>query len=206
MNGAQKALMVRPPQSEAQELLNFSAHLLNEKTPRALVVIGAARIEEELKTIAAKIEPGADDDRKSHASRIKLLATADILSEDTAFCLGKLAKIRNHFAHTSANVALDDVGVSPHANELFERLERHTKLKESTGQFFASAPIAKIPEHLLPATWARADWRKLQIAIVFLLYHLIILRYNLPPRRKPIEIDGYDFDQSHPTQREPELR
>ena len=184
--------MTRPPQSELKKSLDFWSHLLNEKTPRALIVIGAARIEEEIKMLAEQVAPGSEDIRKTHGSRITLLTNAGVLSEDTTFCLRKLGVIRNHFAHTSASVSLADTAISGDVAELFDRLEPHTSLADFAPKVF-EAYLAKAPATLHPSTWVDEGWQKMQAAMLLLLNHLIVVRHNLPPQPKPIEIWDYDF-------------
>jgi hypothetical protein len=184
--------MNKPATAEAQEILNFTASLLNEATARALVVIGAARLEEEVKAIVAIVAPGFEAEHRAHSFRIDLLVSIGILSEDAAFCLKKVTKIRNHFAHTSADVTIQDVKIQNDVQVLYSRLDQLIGLFALSGTMFEQI-TAKIPHGAPPATWVDDGFRNYQTSIVMLLWHLVIVRHNIPEKATPIQLsrDGY---------------
>jgi hypothetical protein len=181
-----------PPTSELQEIVNFTASFLGEFTPRALVIVGAARIEEEVKAIVAAAAPGFDADHRSHVFRVDLMASLGLFGDDLAFCLKKIAKIRNYFAHTSAVVAITDADVRADVDALYQRLEQAIQLSAVSADFFAKM-AAKIPRGFAPATWVDDDWRRYQTTIVIVLYHLVVVRYNVPCKAAPIPLFQYAF-------------
>ncbi len=185
--------MKSPPTSELQEILNFTASFLGESTPRALVIIGAARLEEEVKAIVAAAAPGFEAEHRSHAFRVELLVSLGVLADDMAFCLKKIAKIRNHFAHTSTSVAITDAEVQGDVEALYQRLDPLIQLSAVSDDFFKKMS-AKIPRGMPPATWVDNDWRRYQTTIIMLLYHLVIVRYNVPGKSAPIPLFQYAFN------------
>lgn len=53
--------------------------------------------------------------------------------------------------------------------------------------------IAKIPRGRPPSTWVDEIYKKYQTSILMLLWYLVILRHNLPPRPSPLPLkkEGY---------------
>jgi hypothetical protein len=186
--------MRRPPTREFQEILNFTASFLGESTTRALIVIGAARLEEEVKAIVAATVPGFEAEHRAHAFRVDLLVSLGVFSDDVAFCLKKIAKIRNYFAHTSTKVAITDAKIKGDVEALYQCLNPLIQLSAVSDNFFKKMS-AKIPRGMPPATWEDDDWRRYQMTIMMLLYHLVIVRYNVPIRSSPIPLCQYAFQR-----------
>ena len=178
--------MTQPTASDWQELLEFTASLLNETTPRALIIIGAARLEEETKEIVSVVAPGFESDRKSHGSRIELLLALGHLTEKASRCLRHITKIRNYFAHTSAPCSLSDAAIQKDVNDLFQELA-HLNLSEAAEGFFGTL-LSKIPNAPAPHTWLDDKYKRYQIAVTMLKHHLRVVRCNLPKRTIPVEL------------------
>ena len=185
--------MKLPGRDDLQELLNFTASLLNETTPRAMIIVGAARLEEETKDIVRNVAPGFKADRKSHGSRLELLVSLAYLTEKASNCLRKVTKIRNHFAHSSNSCAFTDSAIESIVKDLFQVLDELVDLSNITEGFFAEL-LDKMPgfRALAPQTWLDADFRRYQLAINVLFHHLRIIRYNLSSRATPIEIGQWE--------------
>jgi len=184
--------MNRPPISEFQDIINFAASLLSEATGRALVVLGAARLEEEVRDVLVIACPGLDSEQRSHSYRIDVLVSTGVLSQDVAFCLKKVARIRNYFAHSSSATGLGDSKVASEVASLYSKLEQTVGLSALSGSMFTQM-IGKIPHGLPPTTWVDDDFKKYQTSIVLLLWHLVIVRHNVPTRPIPLQMsrDGY---------------
>jgi uncharacterized protein YutE (UPF0331/DUF86 family) len=181
-----------PTRDDQQELFNFVVSLLNEATPRAMIIIGAARLEEETKDIVRIIAPGFDVERKSHSSRIELLLAIGHLTPKAANCLRNIAKIRNHFAHSSVVCGINDVAIQKVVTELFNILDELVNVSELTEGFFKNL-LAKVPQSLAPHTWLDKDYRRYHLAISILHHHLRIVRCNLPDHAIPIEINQWSM-------------
>jgi hypothetical protein len=184
--------MNKPPHAELEPILKFVASFLGEATPRSLVVLGAARLEEEVREILELAAPGLDSEYRAHALRVDILSSMGILSEGVAFSLKKIARIRNHFAHKSEAVGLCDAKIAAEVQALNEKLEQMVRLSKLSTSFFDQLK-GKIPRGQPPATWIDDGFQKYQTAIVVLLWHLTVVRYNIPPRSTPIELSekGY---------------
>jgi hypothetical protein len=181
-----------PDPTDHQELFEFVVSLLNEATPRAMIIIGAARLEEETKNIVRLVAPGFEADHRSHGMRLELLAALSILSESTKDCLKHISKIRNHFAHSSGKCALDDIEIRQNVAALFSTLERFDKFSQLTDNFFNDL-LAKVkaPQSLLSPTWLDQNYKKFHIAVSLLDHHLRIVRCNLPTPPQPIELNQW---------------
>jgi hypothetical protein len=188
--------MKSPPTSEFQEILDFTASFLGEATPRALIVIGAARLEEEVKAIVAAVAPGFEAEHRSHAFRVDLLVSYGVLPDNAAGCLKKIGKIRNYFAHTSRDVSITDKKIKGDIDAIYACLDPLIPLSITSEDFF-NKMVAKIPKGMPPATWVDNNWRRYQTTIIILLHHLVIVRYNLPVRASPIPLFQYTFQKSN---------
>jgi hypothetical protein len=185
--------MKSPPTSELNEILKFTASLVGEATIRALVVIGAARLEEEVKSIAAIAVPGSEADHRAHSFRVDLLVSIGLLPADVGLCLKKIARIRNHFAHTSTAVAITDPKIKSDVDALFAKLDDLIQLSALSADFFHKM-AAKIPIGSPPPAWIDDDLRRYQTAVIMLLYHLVIVRHNVPSKAPPIPLGQYAFE------------
>jgi hypothetical protein len=155
---------------EHQSLLDFTGSLLNEHTPRAMVIVGAARLEEELKEIARVLAPGFERDNRSHGSRIELLKSLALITEDGEACLRAIAKIRNHFSHTSVVASIDDTEISAPRSNLFQIMETRVNIDSLTAGFFEQL-LARVPEGLQPEILRGESYRKYIISVM-ITHHL----------------------------------
>ncbi|MEO6875456.1 MAG: hypothetical protein ABI222_11615 [Opitutaceae bacterium] len=184
--------MNKPPHDEFNNTLAFAAALMGESTPRALVVIGAARLEEEVKAITALAAPGFENDRRSHMSRVELLVSLGVFTEDVAFCFNHIARIRNHFAHVWTAVDLRDAPIADKVDALFARLEGLIGLAALSENMFGQMR-AKLPRGMAPQSWIHDAFIKYQCAVLILLWHLVVVKANVAPKPIPIPLsrDGY---------------
>jgi hypothetical protein len=180
----------KPLHADLQGTLNFAASLLSENTSRALIIIGASKVEEELKDIVTKLLPDLPKGG-GHMARVQLLMASSILSEKSADCLGRIARIRNHFAHSSSQCSLSNTAISEDVRKLFEMLESipggFSKISDSLFQQIQ----AKVPRgfvHATPLTWIDESTQKFQTAILIFLWHFAFVKANLPILPAPIEI------------------
>jgi hypothetical protein len=180
----------KPPHAELQGMINFAASLLSESTPRALVIIGAARLEEEVKEITSLLLPTLQKGG-GHMGRVHLLKASNVFSEKLAECLEKIAHIRNHFAHSSVQCSLSDQPIEGNVHQLFGTLESVPGGFSNGSDRLFEQIQGKIPAglaHFAPPSWKDASLQKYQSAILLLLSHLVWVKYNLPMQHSPIEI------------------
>jgi hypothetical protein len=180
-----------PSSSDYQELADFFASLLNEQTPRAMIVIGAARLEGETKDIANAVVPDNEGLCRSHGARIDLLCALRHFSKETAECLRNVAKVRNHFAHSWKSCCLSDKEISKPLTALFAILENRVCISHLTSVVFPSL-FKKIPVPSSQLAKTLVDPAYQQFHTSILHNHLRIVRCNLPSVGRAIEIAEWE--------------
>jgi Domain of unknown function (DUF4145) len=183
---------IKIPHVETKELAEFFISLLNEQSERAMIIIGAAKIEALVKDVVRKILPKMREG--TIYKGIETLSQMGLIDVDTTRCLHCLREIRNHYAHKPNQCSLDDIEVKERTIEITGILERtcdiEKRLKELNASLQTKLDAIVGPGHEVKK-WVSDRSERIRHGILFIGLQLLAAKTKAPTPQQPIPLGRF---------------
>lgn len=183
------------PRVETQELGDFFISLLNEQSERAMIIIGAAKIETLVKDVVRKIVPKMREGTTYKG--IETLSQMGLIDADTTRCLHCLREIRNHYAHKPNRCSLDDIEVKERTIEIIGILQRtfdiEKRLKELNTSLQTKLDGIVGPGHEVKK-WVSDRSERIRHGILFIGLQLLAAKTKAPKPQQPIPLGSFTVE------------
>ena len=183
---------IRIPRVETQELAEFFISLLNEQSERAMIIIGAAKIETLVKDVVRRIVPKMRDGTTYRG--IEMLSKMGLIDADTTRCLHCLREIRNHYAHKPNCCSLDDIEVKERTSEIIAILQRTFEIEKRVKDLNASLQT-KLDAIVGPGhevkKWVSDRSERIRHGILFIGLQLLAAKTKAPEPQQPIPLGRF---------------
>ena len=180
------------PLAAAQEIAEIFVSLLNEQSERAMIIIGAAKIETLVKDVIREILPKMREG--TTFSGIEILSGMGLIDADATRCLHCLRKRRNHYAHTPNRCSLDDIEIRDQTIEIIGILERVFDIDKCVQELNATLQT-KLDAIVGPGhevkKWVSDRSERIRYGMLFIGLQLLVAKTKAPKPRQPIPLGSF---------------